>query len=106
MRSAPLMNHLSIKGLMGADDEIEMEFTDESEDNVRLIYGLNGSGKSSVMRLIDAVLNWKPEVFVWKIPIDEFKISRKRPEWTPTDEQREARKKGDFYNRPSSRWNH
>jgi predicted ATP-binding protein involved in virulence len=44
--------HFDIKGLFGRTDTISLDLS----SNVKIIYGINGSGKTTILKLLDAIL--------------------------------------------------
>jgi predicted ATPase len=70
-------DRVTIRGLFGRDKDEVIEF--EGPDNYRILYGLNGCGKSTVLRLIDAALNWNERVlFQTEFKSIEFEIETEK----------------------------
>ena len=61
---------ISVKGLFGIfDHEIPLN----TEERITIIHGLNGFGKSNILRMLDGLLNYKYSVLI-KVPFDNFKV--------------------------------
>ena len=80
---AELFNRIEISGLFGDQNEI-IEF-DSEENNipVKVLYGLNGSGKTTIFRIIKSLIEWDP-VSLMRLPFSSVKITREEEIGLPT----------------------
>ena len=69
-----LFDSVEIKGLFG--DQNEYISFDENE-YIKILYGLNASGKSTVLSIIEAVLS-SDYVSLFRLPFDEVIFRSKR----------------------------
>ncbi len=58
-----LFNRIEIKGLFGDQNEI-IDFTD-IDSRFKILYGLNGSGKTTVLRLIEAAIKYSVNKLIY-----------------------------------------
>ena len=81
-----LFNRIEIKGLFGDQDEI-IDFTD-IDSRCKILYGLNGSGKTTVLRLIEAAIKWNP-IVLWQTDFESitfFRENKVEAEFDPPEE--------------------
>ena len=70
-----LFNRIEIKGLFGDQNEI-IDFTD-IDSRFKILYGLNGSGKTTVLRLIEAAIKWDP-IVLWQTEFESITFLREK----------------------------
>lgn len=61
-----------IRGLFGSDKDVEIDF--DKKDPVRILYGLNSSGKTTVMKIIQHSYCWNP-IELQKLPFKSITYS-------------------------------
>ena len=72
--SVSIIEKIEIFGLFGLYDEI-IEF--QEDQNAVLLYGLNGSGKTTVLSIIKALLS-RDYISLMRLPFERVKLSTKR----------------------------
>ena len=60
---------IKINGLFGDRDE-EINFPD-LDDPIRILYGVNGSGKTTILKIIQNTYRWNPLELI-KLPFDSI----------------------------------
>ena len=72
---------IMIEGLFGSDEPIEIDFLDQ-KDPVKILYGVNGSGKTTILKIIQHSYCWNP-VELFKLPFDSITyILNRRGDYT------------------------
>jgi len=61
---------IRIDGLFGKKDPIIIEF-DDHKDPVKILYGVNGSGKTTIMKIIQHSYCWNP-IELFKLPFESI----------------------------------
>lgn len=66
-------NSIEINGLFGQRKPIKIDF-DDLQDPVKILYGVNGSGKTTVMKIIQHSYCWNP-IELFKLPFESITYS-------------------------------
>ena len=66
-------NSIEINGLFGQQKPIKIDF-DDLQDPVKILYGVNGSGKTTVMKIIQHSYCWNP-IELFKLPFESITYS-------------------------------
>lgn len=66
-------NSIEINGLFGQPKPIKIDF-DDLQDPVKILYGVNGSGKTTVMKIIQHSYCWNP-IELFKLPFESITYS-------------------------------
>lgn len=69
MHMVSRFRRIEIKGLFGDRDEV-IEFPD-IDDPVRILYGVNGSGKTTILKIIQHAYRWNP-IELMKLPFESI----------------------------------